>query len=229
MLRKIGRLVAVLAAVTLNSCSQFTLTTPMPVDESQAIRHLALRVVVMDNQVNVPIVTNEYIQTTIDFTNTFFTPFRVRLFIESMEVVPFNVKYDRYWVKCDAEKHPNQISVYFLPSYSMMSFWVNQNGDVSNLAGYSAWPWESMSHGVMVFPVSAEKFTLAHELGHYFGLYHTHDVPDDLVPDTKAGEDPYYDNFMNYTSCADRTITPGQIARMNFFLVNYRSQVIRAK
>ena len=46
--------------------------------------------------------------------------------------------------------------------------------DTSSLCGYAKFPWSQDDYVVMKNTCAANPSTLSHELGHYFGLYHTH-------------------------------------------------------
>ncbi len=92
---------------------------------------------------------------------------------------------------------------------------------------------------------------LTHEVGHYFGLFHTFEggcetsschVSGDLICDTpshylptdgcqgsaECGFDPPVSNFMNYSdSACMSTFSPDQVRRMRCTAVTYRPSVIR--
>lgn len=122
-------------------------------------------------------------------------------------------------------------------------------GDPDTL-GIAQFPWDfpepSFMHGVILHPISLPGsgdpdygvygLTTIHEIGHYFGLFHTFEggcADEDEVGDTPAQRDPIYEcrvgidtcgsrpglddvqNFMNYAddNCIDH-FTPGQADRM---------------
>jgi len=126
-------------------------------------------------------------------------------------------------------------------------------------SGLGVYPWsfpeDSSSHGLYcanyTFPGSdgnfSEGYTGVHEVGHYFGLYHTFQngctAPGDEVDDTPAQEEanygcpsnPYscnsYDdvgNFMDYMDdvCLNH-FTQGQIDRMDWALETYRPTLLQ--
>jgi len=127
-------------------------------------------------------------------------------------------------------------------------------------SGLGVYPWsfpeDSASHGLYcanyTFPGSdgnfSEGYTGVHEVGHYFGLYHTFEngctAPGDEVNDTPEQEEanygcpsnPYscnsYDdvgNFMDYMDdvCLNH-FTQGQIDRMDWALETYRPSLLSA-
>lgn len=95
--------------------------------------------------------------------------------------------------------------------------------------GYSSAPWERFNRGIVVNYL-ADEWTVAHEIGHYFGLLHTFAnfpegdfVSDTAEQDTKfcAGElnsTPNCRNIMQYCNHGPKELTPGQIERMQRFL-----------
>ena len=109
-------------------------------------------------------------------------------------------------------------------------------------AGLSAFPWsETQPNGIFVNGPHADYFTLAHEIGHYFGLYHTFTEGhrhDDFVHDTQNEHEweeetgrPYtqYANLMNYSGSGTQRLTLGQLERVRFFAVTLRShQILRS-
>jgi len=91
--------------------------------------------------------------------------------------------------------------------------------------GYSSGPWEPIVRGVVINYLAGE-WTLAHEVGHYFGLNHPFD--EDFVDDTPeqkqkycTGEEfstPNCHNIMNYCEHTPKHVTPGQMVRFKRFL-----------
>ena len=113
----------------------------------------------------------------------------------------------------DANMHPNQMTVvYMLPN----SF---------EWDGYSSAPWELVNRGIIVHYL-ADEWTVAHEIGHYFGLLHPFD--EDFVDDTpeqtvkycvgKEHSAPNCHNIMNYCNHEPKHVTPDQLERFRLFL-----------
>lgn len=66
----------------------------------------------------------------------------------------------------DQHNKDNVINIYFANK-------VKDNGD--NLAGFATLPWAT-THMIMMGNDYADKSTLVHEMGHFLGLYHTHET-----------------------------------------------------
>lgn len=112
-----------------------------------------------------------------------------------------------------ANMHPDQMTVvYMLPN----SF---------SWDGYSSAPWEMVNRGIVVHYL-ADEWTVAHEIGHYFGLLHTfnEDFADDTSEQTmryctgKERSTPNCHNIMNYCDHEPKHITSDQLNRFKRFL-----------
>jgi len=94
-----------------------------------------------------------------------------------------------------------------------------------HLEGYSAAPWEPVNRGIVI-RYQAGQWTLAHEIGHYFGLLHPfeEDYVDDTLPQKMkycVGEEHRTENchnLMNYCNHEPMIVTEGQIERFRRFL-----------
>jgi hypothetical protein len=72
----------------------------------------------------------------------------------------------------------------------------------------------------------SDRTTLAHEVGHYFGLEHTFNKGGDGIEDTLDTNDPEYSNVMNYSTQTEQHATPGQMDQMFITLVTERKNHI---
>ncbi len=123
----------------------------------------------------------------------------------------------------DASDNPDSISIFYALSI----------GD--GISGLSIFPWNKNPYGVQVVRNATRKYVFAHEIGHYFGLYHTFQYPTDYVEDTpykdlkmdEVGtvEDPNQYNIMSYPSIGDDNLflTQEQISRVKAFLTTSRN------
>ncbi len=119
----------------------------------------------------------------------------------------------------DALQHVDSLSIYYmLPNEAPF-------------AGLSSVPWESLFKQGIYLSSGHDKWTLAHELGHYFGLFHTFD--EDYIEETAPQKNkrcetkdpdqlPNCRNIMNYCRHLPKMITPQQIDRMKRFLRSKR-------
>ncbi len=96
--------------------------------------------------------------------------------------------------------------------------------------GYSSAPWEQFNRGIVI-SYDADTWTVAHEIGHYFGLLHPfmdEYSENDFVDDTleqqikycfgEFDSTPNCQNIMQYCNHEPKEITPGQVTRMQRFL-----------
>jgi len=122
----------------------------------------------------------------------------------------------------DASMHSGTMSIYYVFGHP----WLTP-------IGLSSFPWDDDLDGIFMNGVHADKFTLSHEIGHYFGLYHTFDeanIKGDYVRDTldedewdeEDGSYKTYDNLMNYCKSNKRHLTAGQLERVRYYLATYR-------
>jgi len=148
---------------------------------------------------------------------------------EIIRYIIFNDYMDNIRFLIDAVQHKNAISVFYTVSI----------GD--GVSGLSTFPWHISPYGIQVDRLSATEFVLAHEIGHYFGLYHTFQDPTDHVDDTpyenipmeKVGteEDPNSNNVMSYPDwpMGDLILTNGQLSRVKTFLTTTRNSHVILK
>lgn len=148
--------------------------------------------------------------------------------IEAIEIAydeTISIRDYRY----NATLHSNSISIYYIFGNRSLT-----------PEGLSAFPWGEDSHGILINGKYANSSTLAHEIGHYFGLYHTFEEgnrKDDYVMDTYSeeqwesmhnGDKPYshYKNLMNYSQSDETRLTRGQLERIRFYLIAFRQDII---
>jgi len=116
----------------------------------------------------------------------------------------------------DAEKYPDHLSVYYLLPHAFP------------FEGLSVFPWYERTQGILLTCLR-DQYTLAHEIGHYFGLMHTFQTFGDHCEDTCEqkfyfcdSEDPDHlpncRNVMNYCPHGPQFTTDDQILRMRRFL-----------
>lgn len=161
-------------------------------------------------------------------TELLFGNLNIKFSIEKIERWDFNQSLSIDEIKKDAKLHPDHLSIYYITILSDANRYFDfDTKSIGFLSGLSAFPWENNPYGVILFPQCYSPYTLAHELGHYFGLYHTFEPFGDKVDDTKEGTDPQYNNFMNYTVNYPLTITQGQIDRMRYFLLGPRKNILK--
>jgi len=155
----------------------------------------------------------------------------IKLIIVEMGIGIPNQDWEDY-IAQDANNHPESMSIYY-------TFGRVQLIGFPPIDGIGSLPWMDIPYGVMVYGPTSPRETLAHEIGHYLGLYHTfYEDPDgngDFVDDTlsreeyvelKGEDDSYcnYNNIMNYHWHGTNSFaTQGQIDRMESYLRNDRS------
>jgi len=142
---------------------------------------------------------------------------------EVIRYIIFNDYHDNVRFLMDAADYENSMSVFYTVSIG------------KGISGLSTFPWYKSPYGIQVDRLSSSEFVLAHEVGHYFGLYHTFQDPTDYVDDTpyknlpmeKVGteEDPNHNNIMSYSDSPvnDLILTDGQIERVKMFLITSRN------
>lgn len=143
------------------------------------------------------------------------------------QVVFVPVLYDIESIFKDASLYPNYMSVY----YPLLSSSFSMVSGVGNL------PWNDSSSDGIIVTMLRSKTTLAHEIGHYFGLLHTFeedycdDTPEQLFLeciDYDSEEDINVNcrNLMNYCTHDSRFVTKDQLERMKRFLRTSRKSII---
>ena len=80
----------------------------------------------------------------------------------------------------DRSQEENELMPYLIPNTINIFFAREVTSGSTGLCGYSNFPWSTNDFIVMNNGCTANGATLSHELGHYFGLLHTHS-PGELV------------------------------------------------
>lgn len=103
------------------------------------------------------------------------------------------------------------------------------------IQGLSKMPYWENSRGIRFLGLMKDKYVMAHEFGHYFGLMHTFNDFGDFISDTPDGPDsvfklgtdldPNCNNIMTYSQKDDdeeKFFTKGQIDYMKKFATSFR-------
>lgn len=120
----------------------------------------------------------------------------------------------------DADKYPDSLSIYYILLHDFP------------FSGLSSYPWET-HHGIII-DGSKSTSTVAHEIGHYFGLLHTfnHDYCDDTAEQTTItcygdiNKVANCGNLMSYCLHEPKFLTPNQYGRVERFLRTKRRNLI---
>lgn len=127
-----------------------------------------------------------------------FKPANVKFRVTCIELKP---RKTSIWCYVDAEMHW-QLSVYYMDPTDLP---LRYRGQTDVLGG-----------GIIITPRS-DGVTLAHEIGHWGGLFHAFGELDDMVKDTPFQRDPgckqNCGNIMNYCDHGRYYLTPGQVLR----------------
>ncbi len=96
------------------------------------------------------------------------------------------------------------INIFFVPVL------VDDNG-VDLLCGFARFPWTVGNYVFMDNGCTMNESTLAHELGHYFGLYHTHHSSSSIDPEhvTRGAADPCFNCEIGGDLLCDTEADPG--------------------
>lgn len=157
----------------------------------------------------------EDIQRDLDNAEKLYEPIGVKFHISEISFKEVNPNVAQHFL--NANMHRNEMTVvYMLPN-------------IFSWEGYSSAPWEPMNRGIIIHYL-ADEWTLAHEIGHYFGLLHPFD--EDFLDDTPEQKDkfcqnkehatPNCHNIMSYCNHLPKVVTPGQFERFKRFLRSKR-------
>ena len=167
------------------------------------------------------------------FAEKIYSDLGIKFIISEMSLADPNQEWDGY-SDLDSVKYENTMSIYYTFSKKYIP-------GKSPIVGMGMFPWYKNPNGICINGHLSETNTLAHEVGHFFGLYHTFGVgefKEDFVDDTlneqeyldKIGEDAFYkeyNNIMNYHWFGKNSfVTDGQINRMRHYLLKDRKSMI---
>jgi len=154
----------------------------------------------------------------LDFVEQTFSEIPLKLVVEEMIYMQYKPNHNRFYL--DAMLHPNCLSIYYMLP----------NDFHENIVGLSSSPWETITTGILLTS-GRSRSTLAHEVGHYFGLNHTFcydycsDTPTQVEKPCKAkcpDETINCRNIMNYCPHYPKYITKQQLERVRRFLRSSR-------
>lgn len=170
--------------------------------------------------INISATTIEDVNADFLIAEQLFKDVNLKFSIESVSFVKYTGRHEQH--KRDAILYPHYMSVYYMLPNDFF------------LHGYSTFPWEDFPVGILL-GAARDKYTLSHEIGHYFGLYHTFYEFGDQCSDTeeqidKTCEDedksPNCGNIMSYCTHGKANITPNQSYRMKRYLLASRMNVV---
>ena len=184
-------IVSILTTIlTLNGCVNEKIVN----DNNSTVPQYKLRTrLVIQNfpNVNTPCITYDEVARQLALAEFFFKKLGIQFDIEAVERWDFKQSLSVNEIKKDAADYPDYISFYYITILSDANRYIDiSTNSIGFLSGLSAFPWESNPYAVILFPQAYTPNTTQHELGHYFGLYHTFEDFGDKVDDTEEGKDP---------------------------------------
>lgn len=189
---------------TVNTFAQGGRTTSLP----QANKVFSVYAYICLDEEELPVTSPNNIQAVINWANTAFAPIGMSFNVCNIDTVP-----DYYYRDIDAgRKLPELLTLHYQPNVINIYFTGSATGDIgSPLDGYAYMPGGPDAIAVGTDFMQYNGGTLIHQLGHFFGLYHTHETnfgtelvnrtncqtTGDLICDTEA--DPY--QFLDENRC----------------------------
>jgi hypothetical protein len=155
--------------------------------------------------------STEVIKKEIEIVENVYGEVGLKLYIDQITFVEHDANWAKY--RLDAMNFPDYLSVYYLLPGSFP------------FQGLSCYPDDA--EGIVLSP-ERDSYTLAHEIGHFFGLKHIFGE-DDFVDDTpfqeskkSAPDSSNYYNVMGYDGGEPSVLTHGQAQRVLYFIHNHR-------
>lgn len=187
---------------------------------SDGYLHIRTRIVIAEKD-GCQVRSIEEVQEEIKNCETLFSSMKIKLDIFLVECAEDNKDFEYY--NADAEKYYKTLSIYYVYIPTRM-----YKGKEQVICGLSSMANQSRN-AILIAEQHKNKWTLAHEIGHWGGgLDHVFD-PDDGVEDTPKpfmedmADPSMYWNVMNYANDADhKSITPGQLEKFRANFLAYR-------
>lgn len=191
---------------------------------SDGYLHIRTRIVIAEKD-GCQVRSIEEVQEEIKNCETVFRDMKIKFDIAFVGCIEDNKDFDYY--NDNAEKYYKTLSIYYVYIPNRM-----YKGKEQIIYGLSSMANQG-HNAILIAEQHKNKWTLAHEVGHWGGgLDHVFD-PDDGVedtprPPTEDTADPsMFWNVMNYANDADRkSITPGQLEKFRANFLAYRWQYI---
>lgn len=158
------------------------------------------------------------------FTNNLLSEADIQLVADTRELVYLDGAHDTsFFLREDARCYDDRITIYYLfPRPECFTFF-GRNG---YMMGFAPLPWMTeYGHGIAIYGKLSNPATLAHEVGHAFGLQHSFQAGNP-VPDVEGGQNPDYHNVMNYTNSQNVNFTAGQLDLMFCIMVTHYHKMI---
>ncbi|KKM18810.1 hypothetical protein LCGC14_1661990, partial [marine sediment metagenome] len=175
-----------------------------------------------NEKITLKAVTKKKVEDSLLLAEKIYKDVGLKFHVDQYVFMNFQPKINHFWI--DATRYSDSLSFYFLLPRADVPF-----------NGLGSGPWGACPWGIILF-ATANKWTLAHEVGHYFGLLHPFGKigkEGDCVKDTPVHTSmiggPNINNIMMYSTFTNKKlpfITAGQIERMQRFLRTKRKLTI---